>query len=79
MSKHNPNTPREFCDLFSTVATDVWQSGSHKTHKMPDGRLVTVACHNRELPTGTRCKLAKVAKYYGLLAMVIIVAAYIIL
>lgn len=76
MSRHNPATDSEFCNLFASVAQSARQSGSHRTYKMPDGALVTIPCHNRELSKGLQCKLRKVAKYYGLLAVILIIAVY---
>ena len=84
MSKHRPSTAREFCDLFGSVAIAEWQSGCHKTYKMPDGSLVTLPVghgngHGRELSTGLRCKLIKLALRYGLLLMLVGVIGYAIM
>jgi len=80
MSKRWPSTTREFCDLFGSVAIAEWRSGCHRTYKMPDGSLVTIPDGHgngkgRELSTGLRCKLIKLALRYGLLLVIISLAS----
>ena len=76
--KHPPRNPREADNLFRPIATSTRQSGSHRTYVFPDGGILTVSQHAGEFGPKTKRQLYRLAVYYGLLAIVLVVAASVI-
>jgi predicted RNA binding protein YcfA (HicA-like mRNA interferase family) len=49
-----PYSAREVLDKLQRAGfVEVWQSGSHKVLRHPDGRQTYVAMHTRDIPPGT--------------------------
>ena len=71
--KHSPKNPREVDSLFRPIATDVRQTGSHRTYKFADGGILTVTQHTGEFGPKARRQIARLAVYYGLLTSGILV------
>ena len=71
--KHSPKNPREVDSLFSPIATNIRQCGSHRTYKFSDGGILTVSQHAGEFGPKARRQIARLAVYYGLLTSGILV------
>ena len=70
--KRAPVNPREVDSLFRPIATDVRQTGSHRTYRFDDGGILTVAQHAGEFGPKTRRQIARLAMYYGLLGGILV-------
>ena len=70
--KHSPKNPREVVSLFSPIATNIRQCGSHRTYKFSDGGILTVSQHAGEFGPKTHRQIARLAVYYGLLGGILV-------